>query len=174
MDISFLVEQAKKQDKQALLTLIMGQQDEYYRLAYVYLRNHQDAMDAVQEMTLILYDQIKKLKNSQAFYSWSKTILVNCCKKMLRQNRKLIPMEQVEEACREESGELETSLALEGYLKKLGEKYQEVIRLRYYLDLDHAAIASILKIPEGTVKSRTNTALRKLRGFMEGSDFSGY
>ncbi|WP_291351457.1 sigma factor [Desulfosporosinus sp.] len=43
------------------------------------MKNHDDALDITEDMILKVYENIKKLKDEHAFYSWSKTILVNCC-----------------------------------------------------------------------------------------------
>lgn len=172
MDIKAYVIRAKNEDKQALLELIMYKQDEYYKLAYVYLKNRHDALDAIQDMTLILYNKISKLKKDESFYSWSKTILVNCCKAILKnRNRndstKLFDVEQ-------RSKEQEDGIVLGNTIKKLSERHQEIIKLKYYLDLDNDTISKILKIPLGTVKSRANAALNKLKIMMEGSGYDGY
>ena len=39
--------------------------------------------------------------------------------------------------------------------------------LKHYLDLENEAIAEILGIPEGTVRSRLHNSLRVLRGALE-------
>lgn len=52
-------------------------------------------------------------------------------------------------------------------LAKLPIHQREVIVLRYYEDMTLAQIAESLKIPEGTVKSRLNIGLRRLRELME-------
>ncbi|MEM5598869.1 sigma factor [Niallia circulans] len=63
-----------------MLQLVMQQKDDYYRLAYSYMGNSHDAMDAMEEMIIILYEKIAQLEKIESFYSWSKTILVNICK----------------------------------------------------------------------------------------------
>ena len=80
MDEELLVKKAKHGDKDALLTLFMLKKQEYYKLAYIYMKNSEDAMDVMEEMILILYQNIYKIRDEKSFYSWSKTILVNCCK----------------------------------------------------------------------------------------------
>lgn len=77
MRVGRLVKQAKKGNKEALLQLINEQQDDYYRLALTYMGNSDDAMDALEDMIVSLYQHIAQLKKNEAFYSWSKTILVN-------------------------------------------------------------------------------------------------
>lgn len=56
------VKKAKKGDKEALLQLIMAEKDAYYRLAYSYMKNEADAMDALEDMIVKLYEQIGQVK----------------------------------------------------------------------------------------------------------------
>ncbi|WP_425287115.1 RNA polymerase sigma factor [Proteiniborus ethanoligenes] len=147
----------------------MAQKQEYYKLAFIYMKNKEDALDAMSEMILILYEKIYQLKKPEAFYSWSKTILVNCCKKLLKDKSKTIPLDNtVEEGCEARLKEKEEQLLVEEHLSRLNEKHQEVIKLRYYLDLDYQTIAEILKIPLGTVKSRISIGLNKLKESLGG------
>ena len=159
-----LVKRAKKGDRDALIELIMDQGDNYYKLAYVYLKSEADSMDALQDTIVILYNNIKKLRKDEAFYSWSKTILVNECKKRLRERKKLISLEDLKEGAFEEKyNTVEDKMEIEMYLSKLSEKHADVIRLRYLLDLDYEEISNILKVPLGTVKSRLSVGLKKLK-----------
>lgn len=162
------IRQAKSGDKEALIQLIMGQKEDYYRLAYVYMKDQEDALDAMSEMTIKVFENIKSLKDEEAFFSWSKTILVNCCKQHLRKKNKVILLQELPEESYEESySEHEERLAFEAHLTKLNQKYQEVLRLRFALDMDYATIAKVLKIPLGTVKSRIHAGLQKLQKSME-------
>lgn len=58
-------------------------------------------------------------------------------------------------------------LDLEQALATLPEGLRQVVELGVYQDLPYAAIAEILSIPVGTVKSRMFNALAKLREFLE-------
>ena len=78
------VRQAVEGDKEALLALVLEKRDEYYRLALAYLKNRHDALDAMEEMIVALYEQMGQLRDPEKFYAWSKTILVNACKRTLR------------------------------------------------------------------------------------------
>lgn len=169
MEIKLLVKQAKKGNKEALLKLVMAEEDDYYKLAYVYMKNKDDSLDALQDMIIILYENISKLRKEEAFYSWSKTILVNLCKSKLKENKKLVPIEKVKEVeSYEVYGNIDDSLMLEDYLSQLNDIHEEVIRLRYLLDLDYKAISDILNVPLGTVKSRLSIGMDKLKGLMGG------
>lgn len=171
MKVVKLVRQAKKGDKQALMELIMAEKDAYYRLAYTYMENSHDAMDALEDMIVILYEKIDQLKSEHAFYSWSKTILVNRCKGMLRQQNKLVLGEEgIELADRQLQAESrdpyhgsDRHMDMQGMLSTLNEQQKESIILKYFHDLDYATIAHITGVPVGTVKSRVFQALKKLR-----------
>ncbi len=168
LEEKLLIKQAKNGDKEALLKLVIAQKTDYYKLAYVYMKNEDDALDAIQDMIVILYENIHKLKKDDSFYSWSKTILVNSCKNILKKNKKIVSLEAVkEEDGYEVYNNPEDKIVLEKYLSKLSPKHQEVIRLRYFLDLDYETIGEILKVPLGTVKSRINIAMGNLRKSME-------
>lgn len=162
------IKKAKNGDKEALIQLIMGQKEDYYRLAYVYMKNQEDALDAMEDMILKVFENIKTLKKLESFYSWSKTILVNCCKQNLRNKNKVVLLQELpEEAYEEQLSEHEERIVFEDHLAKLNPKYQEVLRLRFLLDMDYQNIASLLKIPLGTVKSRIHTGLKMLKHEME-------
>lgn len=169
MDIKLLVKQSKKGDKEALLRLVMAQKDAYYKLAYVYMKNEEDSLDAIQDMILILYENISKLRKEDSFYSWSKTILVNSCKNKLKNMKKLISIDEVKEQSVDNIYDnYERKIVLEKHISKLSDKHQEVIKLRYFLDMDYKIISEILKIPLGTVKSRLATGIRQLKDSLGG------
>ena len=172
METALMIKKARQGDREILVQLIMKQKEDYYKLAYVYMKNPDDAMDALEEMIVIVYDNIHRLRKEEAFYSWSKTILVNCCKKMLRKKKKLVSMEGVrEQVDTSPFAHKEAQIVLEQYLSHLNPKQKEAIILRYYLDLDYQGIADILKIPVGTVKSRISIGLRNLKKSTGGAQF---
>lgn len=172
MDTVIMVKKAKQGDRETLLQLIMQQKEDYYKLAYVYMKNPEDALDAMEDMIVILYENIHRLRKEGSFYSWSKTILVNCCKNLLRKNKRLVSLDTIGEQINESPfGEKEAQIVLEQHLSRLSEKQQEAIKLRYYLDLDYQSIADILKIPVGTVKSRISIGLQILEKSLGGESF---
>lgn len=162
-----IVKRAKGGDKEALIQLIMSQKQDYYRLAYIYMKNQEDTLDAMEDMILKLYENIKGLKEEQAFFSWSKTILVNCCRHSLRKKNKVLLLGNIPEKSYEDSFiEEEEKTDLEEHLVMLNQKYQEILKLRYFLDMDYESIATVLKVPLGTVKSRIHTGLQRLKRSM--------
>lgn len=164
MNTITLVKKAKDGDKDALVELIMAQKKDYYKLAFIYMKNKEDALDAMEDMIVILYENIHRLKDEGAFYRWSKTILSNCCKRLLRDKKRVVPLAEIKEDASEVGyGQKDNQIMLDQYLSSLSDKHQEIIKLRYILDLDYQSISDLLKIPLGTVKSRIYTALAHLK-----------
>lgn len=179
MHVSDLVDRARSGNKEALIQLVMNAKDDYYRLAYVYLHNKEDSLDALQDMIVIVYENIGELKNPHAFYSWSKTILVNCSKKILRKKSRVtliddmqvIDENQTDRSCGYIDTEFESHNSRQDIfreLSKLNPYQQEAIKLRYFLEWDYDHIAEATGVPLGTVKSRISTALTKLRELFGG------
>lgn len=172
MRIARLVKQAKKGDKEALLQLISEQQDDYYRLALSYMGNSHDAMDAMEEMIVSLYRYIPKLKKNESFYSWSKTILVNQCKQMLRKADRFVLLENFEEAEFHSEDALlektEQSIDIQKMLATVNEHQRETIELKYFHDLDYKTIAEMTNVSVGTAKSRVFNGLNKMRESAKG------
>lgn len=162
MDVRKQVAQAKAGSKTALLDLIMAREREFYGLSYVYMRNEQDAADALQDMIVILYTRIHTLKKDEAFYSWAKQILVRCCLTKLRNNKKWVPIPEGHEEVDEQRSEI--GMDLVNAVHTLPESQRDVILLYYYSDKTFEEISEILGCPVGTVKSRLHQALKKLKG----------
>ncbi|OEF95692.1 RNA polymerase sigma factor [Desulfuribacillus alkaliarsenatis] len=172
MDIADLVKQAKKGNKEALLTLIMSEKDAYYRLALTYMHNPNDAMDALEDMIVKLYENINQLKQDSSFYSWSKTVLVNHCKNLLRKKNKVVLIDDWDDSLELNSNSnfidnsytsIENQMDIKKMLSYLNNDQREAIKLKYFHDLDYQLIADLTNVPIGTVKSRIFQGLKKLK-----------
>lgn len=177
MNVVRLVKKAKRGSKEALLQLIMAQKDDYYRLALTYMGNSHDAMDVMEEMIVRLYEKIDQLQKEEAFYSWSKTILVNSCKTLLRKQKKLVLVDDWNTTNEEEPGHTFTSnpylrsdqqMDIQELLLQLNDHQKEAIQLKYFHDLDYKTISDITNVSIGTVKSRIFQGLKKLRDYYGG------
>lgn len=146
-----------------------------YKISYSYFIDKDSACDAVQDTVLIAYKNFAKLRDKDKFNPWITTILVNRCREVIRKNKKVIFEEYSENIIDFHRGrqtvngssKLEEKLDLLDILHKLDDKYKDVIRLKYFGNYTISEIAIILSIPEGTVKSRINFAIRKLKALME-------
>ena len=168
MKVNHLVKQAQKGNKEALLQLIMADKNAYYRLAYAYMGNEHDAMDAMEDMIVTLYEKIDQLKKGEAFYSWSKTILVNRCKTLLRKKDRFLPLEDERgpslAALTDDNPyrDAESEMNMQVLLSHLNAQQREAIELRYVHDLSYQTIADITGAPLGTIKSRISHGIQKL------------
>lgn len=164
-----------KEEKEHFQELIEPRLPVLYRIAYSYFKDKDSTSDAVQDAVLTAYKNFENLRDKDKFNSWLTTILVNRCRDILRKNKKVAFEEYNENVidltnAREvhsSSSKLEDKLDLLNVLHKLDDKYREVISLKYFGDYTIAEIAKVLDIPEGTVKSRLNFGIRKLKTLME-------
>ncbi|MHC0038019.1 RNA polymerase sigma factor [Pseudoneobacillus sp. C159] len=172
MDVVRFVKKAKKGDKDALLQLILAEKAAYYKLALTYLESVHDAMDAMEDMIVIVYEKIHQLKKEEAFYSWSKTILVNHCKSLLRKQKKLVliddwaitnELESIDDETSDPFSNSELLIDIQESFKLLNSYQKEAIQLKYFHDLDYETIAAITNVSIGTTKSRVFQGLKKLR-----------
>ena len=167
MNVSKLVRRAKKGNKDAVVQLIMAHQHDFYRLAYTYVHNEHDALDALENMIVIIYNKIAQLQNNDAFYSWSKTILANECRAILRHKKRIIFIEdeQLPELTESPYDLLELSQQLEHYLSLLSAVQKEAISLKYFLGYDYETIAALTNTSVSTVKTRVFYGLQKMRQY---------
>jgi RNA polymerase sigma factor (sigma-70 family) len=174
MNVVRLVKKAKRGSKEALMELIMAEKDDLYRLCFTYMGNQHDAMDVLEEMIVRLYENIGQLKKEEAFYSWSKTILVNLCKTTLRKQKKLVLIDDWQSSKEKESesaskiNSSDQQMEIEEMLAILNDNQKEAIQLKYLLDYDYQTIAEMTNVPIGTVKSRVFQGLRKLKDHFGG------
>ena len=55
-----------------------------YKTAYYYLKNAEEAKDAVQDAALISYEKWGQLREKEKYAAWMMQILVNRCKRRMR------------------------------------------------------------------------------------------
>lgn len=73
-------EQSKKAmagNKVAFQELVLQEKDNLYRMAYIYMKNENDALDVVHESVFKAYKSIKKLKEPSYFSTWLTRIIIN-------------------------------------------------------------------------------------------------
>lgn len=150
---------AKRGDQAAFVRIIENNKSSMYRVAKSILNTDEDIGDAIQETILKAYKGINKLKNDQYFKTWIIKILINECRDLLRKRRKFILLNEVKEAGYTDT--YENSEVLNA-INTLEEEFRVVTVLFYYEDMSIQQIASLVNIPEGTVKSRLSRARGKL------------
>ncbi|MEH7236694.1 sigma-70 family RNA polymerase sigma factor [Bacillus sp. JJ1562] len=170
-----LVELAIAGDKQAFEQLIKLEAEKLYKIAYLHMRNKEDALDVIQEATYKAYISIHQL-NSPAFFStWLVKILMRTAYNELARKKKLVqlPEEALEYLLESnQTTELNLSIDLSDALSSLNMNYRNAILLFYYYDLPIRTISTILNKPQATVKTYLRRAKAELRKTL-GADYYG-
>jgi len=147
-------------------------QDPLVFYAFRFLRNQQEAEDAVQDVLLKTFAKRRAMRHVRQVQPYLYRMVANTCKDRLRkQNPRIVSIED----CREDempgvapSAGDETAAAqeldrVEALLSRLPNRQAEVIRLRVLDDLSFSEAAGILGCSIPTVKSRLRYGLQKLR-----------
>ncbi|MGH9341289.1 MAG: RNA polymerase sigma factor [Acidobacteriota bacterium] len=137
-----------------------------YGTALRILKEEHCAQDALQETFLNIYRAAHNFRGDSKIGTWINRITVNVCLEILRRNRKhrLRTDEDVsEQAWLEDSRSLgpferacqsELRAQVQRALSRLGQKHRSVVRLHDLEEYTIREIAEILRLAEGTVKSR--------------------
>ena len=160
-----LVKKAKKGDEDSFYTLMVHHKDQLYRIAYAHLKNEQDSLEAIQEVTFRAFKAIKKLKEPQYFSTWLIRIMVNYCSDELKKKKKVILQGEQFEVPTTDQHPLHLEVA--EAVNNLDEPYHTVIYLKYLEDLKIKDIAVVMDTPEGTVKTWLSKGLQMLRSYFD-------
>jgi len=158
-----LAKRAIAGNEPAFLQVMQQYEDPMYRVAYSYMRNEHDAVEAMQELTYRSYRSIHTIKEPQYIRTWLTRILINICHDMLRKQKREISSDLLVEQQLDDRCEQAIEIELIDTLTSLSDEQREIIMMKYIEDRSNTEIAQSLNIPEGTVKSRLHYALRKLR-----------
>jgi len=165
-------------DATAADVLIHRYEDKLYNLCFRLTSNRQDAEDLFQQTWLKVLQKPKAFV-PKSFQNWLYTICLNAYRDNYRKSlrRSHLTADIPDEALAEivsptDSAEVEAmngivQAMLMNQIGQLPDKLRLPILLCYFEDLDYREIAQVLKVPTGTVKSRLNTAKKRLRAEME-------
>lgn len=152
-----------------LTAYLVENQARFYRLAYSYLHDREEALGAVQTAVCKALEKQDGLKNADAIRTWFYRILVNVCTDQLRRRKRvvLVPQEALD------TGSYEDPLPADGTLAQrvegLPPEVAAIVKLRFYEELSLKEISTVVNCPLSTVKTRLYTGLKKLRVAMEGA-----
>jgi len=137
------------------------------RTACLHLGNGHAAEDLAQETLLAAWDGARRVAEGSNLRPWLMGILLNQCRKYRRswwrRLRRQWTAAQRRTARAADAPSEEELESLREALARLDEKLRSVVILRFLEGFSVAQTAEALRIPEGTVKSRTHAALRELK-----------
>lgn len=170
MEENNIVLRAKKGDAQSFEKLVKLYESKMYKTAKSILECEDDINEAIQQTIILIYDKLYQLRNENKVGTWIMRILINQCKKIYKQNelrnRKNVNLEDNIEKININEEKDDYSF-VDDAIHRLDTKYREIVILYYYDELKIKDIAQILKIPQGTIKTRLNRARKKLNEILE-------
>ncbi len=171
----------------AFEALVERYQRRLYRLAIGYLRNHEDALDAVQETMVKIYLARQSYRPSAHPLTWASRILANQCIDQIRR-RRVRPEQSLEEAQRERPGRdplrlvsseeapparqerRELGRLLKEAIFTLPPRQREIFMLRHFGEMRLEEIAAARGCALGTVKSSLHRAAVAIRNHLARTD----
>ncbi len=156
--------------EQVVERLIEEYGQEVYKIAYFYIKDQQLAEDVFQEVFYKVMKNYHKFQHQCSEKTWLTRITINTCKDLLRTSwiKRVTTFDIWQDSGKDceapfDIEQQETDQQLYELIQELSTKYKDVILLFYYEELSYEEIAQILKIPEGTVRSRLSRARVKLK-----------
>lgn len=166
-----LFRRAVNGDMDSFIKLLDPIKENLYKVSFMYLQNENDTLDCVHEAIIKAIKSLKTLKNPQYFNAWMTRITINVCKDYIKKNSKvtLVDIRDFESnlIIEDDKNSFEDDNIITS-LDKLSEKERELIVMRYLDDKSLKDISDEINIPLGTVKSRLNRTLKKLKMYLEG------
>lgn len=148
-----------------------------YGLCLTLCADVHDAEDLYQDTWLKVLDNFQRYDDSQEFEPWLTQICVNTYRNRLRRLSRSpfvrFTSNEAKDAAFAAIAAPERTDYMDLYhaIDRLPEKLRITIILFYFRDMDIASTARMLRIPEGTVKSRLNKARKRLKEVLtDGSD----
>lgn len=163
-----LIIKSQNGDDAAFEKLIDSYEEYLYKMAFLYTKNTQDALDIYQETVLKAYLNISKLKNINSFKSWITKILINNIHSIYK-NFNLVEYDFNENIITECSYiDIEEKLDLYDAIDILEEKYRTPIILQYFYDLTIKQISEITSTNESTIKTNIRRGKIKMYDILRG------
>lgn len=179
-----LVASCRAGDLSAFEILVKKHQTRMFTLAFRVLGNHEDAGEVVQDAFVSAYRGLEKFRGDAAFTTWLTTITINLARNRLQQilsrkSREVCSLDDPIPGCGEcsrshdppSSGlsayeqleREETRQRVQGCISALEPGFREVLVLREIEEYSYGEIGAMLRLAEGTVKSRIARARESIR-----------
>ncbi|ADW70250.1 RNA polymerase, sigma-24 subunit, ECF subfamily [Granulicella tundricola MP5ACTX9] len=189
--LAALVRQCMAGDQRAWHLMLTSQQKRVYGICYRFSGNQTDAEDMTQDVFLKIYRNLGSFDPDKgSFQTWITTMTRNMLVDQFRRTKLERATDSMDvSATGEEDGPtqlerlpdtrpsqeqnyagLELKAKIQDALSKLSPELREAVILRDLEDMDYKEIALVLKIPEGTVKSRISRGRAELARMLQRID----
>jgi RNA polymerase sigma-70 factor (ECF subfamily) len=182
-----LIARALDGETEAFGALIRKYQPRLYNSMVYFLKNESEAEDVVQDAFVLALTKLDSFKGNSQFYTWLYRIAHNTAISKLRRKRPTVSLdrrrnETGDDAKLEMPGDeplpsdrmerSEQASQLMQAMNLLSEEHRSILVLREMEEMDYEAIADVLQLPVGTVRSRLHRARLNLREILEKADLA--
>ena len=155
-----------------------------YGLVYNMTSNHEDTNDLLQDVFSKAYKSIGGFRGKSSFYTWIHSIAVNMTLNFLKKRgrRFHLSLDDVDASIQNDKEFLELTATsspvreadlselqrrLNEAMMKLSDEHRAVVTMFHIQGMPHAEISKILRVSEGTVRSRLFYANRQLQNYLD-------
>lgn len=160
MELDKYLDRIKNGEEDALKELYELVKNNIYSFALSILRNHEDAMDTLQETFIHVYHNIDRYENKNKPLAWIYTITKNIAYSKIRSDKKTINIEEIEFVSHHN---YDDKLLIETLLKALSEEERNIVVLHVVNGFKFHEIARILDLKLSTTLSKYHRAMKKLK-----------
>ena len=176
VDQATLVHRAANGDAGSWEPLVLAHQEAVFRLCYLLLGDPDEAEDVAQETFLRAWNHLQRFDPARPLRPWLLSIASNLASNRRRSAGRHVaalmrafrnePAPSDRTSIEEKSARQMEASELWRAVQSLSVPDQQIVYLRYFLELSVTETAQALNVAEGTVKSRLSRALEKLRGII--------
>ncbi|AMN34757.1 sigma-70 family RNA polymerase sigma factor [Clostridium perfringens] len=158
-----LIKESMKGNKESFGILIKKNKEYLYKMAFLYVKDEQDALEVIHETIYRAFLNIEKLKKAKFFNTWITRILINVSIDFLKKKGKNEMLDESTPIIKEKC-EISTEEKLDLYnaIDLLNDNYKTVIIMMYFNDMKIKDISKVMEIPENTVKTYLRRAKQAL------------
>jgi RNA polymerase sigma factor (sigma-70 family) len=179
-----LVRSAQSGELRAFDALIYRHGKKLYAMVYNMTSHHEDTNDLLQDIFAKAFQSIEKFRGQSSFYTWVYTIAMNMTLNFLKKkNRRAgLSLNELDHAVLTDPALIDSSIGanpvalselkylqkrLNEAMQELSEEHRAVVTMFDIQGIPHSDICEILKVSEGTVRSRLHYAHQYLQGRLQ-------
>ena len=181
-----LIKLAKSGDEKAFEQIVKLYEKAVYNSALYIAKSREDALDISQDVFIKLWHTLPSYRGDASLKTWIATITKNCAIDYIRarNQKQTAPLtfgeDEKESDIIDESPssdpqksyeQKERAKAVRKAVNSLDEPIRQTLILREFHNLSYAKIAVVLKISEGTVKSRISRGREQIKEFLKSGNF---
>jgi RNA polymerase sigma-70 factor (ECF subfamily) len=177
-DDASLIDSTLAGDTEAFGRLVERYQDRLYNALVRFLGSAEDARDVTQDTFLQALTKLRTFRRESAFYTWLYRIGFNLAMSSRRRTKPCVSIDRLQREVGAEPSDngappdrnllqADRAVKVQLALGRLAEEQRQVVVLREIDECSYEAMAEILEVPIGTVRSRLFRARMQLKEHLE-------